>query len=648
MILRVRRIPKVSYGFTVSIRYNSTKDKYSSIEEFNKKKTKYNYGYNFDSIDKLDAKINPDHVSKRSTPQRSYAEAEEDAPMDINAIIENDPRLLNFKPGTEEYRDELRKLHQEFIHKQHTQQKRHESGQRLKGVIVGFIAFVGIISAHQIFMNYESLKNRLLMNYTYGDVQESESKTKDTNTKSVKYMLEKLEKELSDDNLNKLQNSKEVTGVYIFGNNSKIPLRIPFFNNMILKDIFVEKGHLVAVTDNGKAYEWKRGWSDARLINLPYNIDKVSPTNDYFYFLTNNGDVVYIPRSKVNNKFVPLQRRNWFGLLKTQNYNKLDVKNIKEISAGANHLLLLDKQGQIYVVNSSDKPSNRGQFGSVYSPFDNKEIPVNTSIDLTLLNHKLVRDINGGKALIPRVFKSIAAGKYFNIVSDDEGNIWTWGENSSGQCGNINTTEKKPIPQQAFTKDDLKRVLRNVLPLAKSELIQVRKIAAGEETAYALINYLDKDILIAFGNGLNGQLGGSRYMQVCCWPEITKSLLDMTEYDESTNSIKSIGIKDISAGNKHLFITLDNVGQYKDVYAVGENVLGQLGNGKRSKTCKPIKLPRLLEPEDNSDKVTIVKNLADVNTKRLLLLDDWNISKKSVDQVIKAGDDASVIYYKNH
>lgn len=648
MILRVRRIPKIAYKFAIPIRYNSTKDKYSSIEEFNKNKTKYNYGYNFDSLDKLDAKINPDHVNKPTTPQRSYAEAEEDKPMDINAIIESDPRLLNFKPGTAEYRDELRKIHAEFLIKQQNQQKNHEFRQRMKAVIVGFLAFVGIISAHQIFMNYDSLKNRLLMNYTYGDVQSSEDKTKVTNTKSTKYLLEKLTKELSDDHLNQIQNSKEVTGVYVFGNDTKIPLRIPFFNDMILKDVYVERGHLVAVSDNGKVYEWKKGWSDARLINLPYNVDKVTPTNDYFYFLTSKGEVVFIPRNKSDTKFVPLQRRNWFGLLKTQNYNKLNVKNIKEIEAGANHLLLLDKQGQVYVVNSSERPSNRGQFGSVYSPFDNKEVPVNTPIDLTLLNHKFVRNTKGEKVLVPRVFESIAAGKYFNLVSDDEGDIWTWGENSSGQCGNLNTKEVKPIPQPAFAKDDLKRVLRNVIPLAKTDLIQIKKLAAGDETAYALINYLDKDILIAFGNGLNGQLGGSRYMQVCCWPEITKSLLDMTEFDESINSIKTIGIKDISVGNKHLFITLNNVGQFKDVYAVGENIMGQLGNGKKTKTCKPIKLPRLLEPEDKSDRVAIVQNLTDVNTKRLLLLDNWSISKKPVDQVIKAGDDTSVIFYKHH
>ena len=91
---------------------------------------------------------------------------------------------------------------------------------------------------------------------------------------------------------------------------------------------------MIAITDKGKVYEWDKDWSDVRPINLPFNIEKVTPTKDYFYFLTNKGEIVYIPRRRINSnsnsnsnsEFIPLQRRNWFGLLKTQIYNKLNVK----------------------------------------------------------------------------------------------------------------------------------------------------------------------------------------------------------------------------------------------------------------------------------------------------------------------------------
>ena len=38
---------------------------------------------------------------------------------------------------------------------------------------------------------------------------------------------------------------------------------------MYLKDAYVEKGHLIAITDKGKVYEWDKDWSDVKPINLP-------------------------------------------------------------------------------------------------------------------------------------------------------------------------------------------------------------------------------------------------------------------------------------------------------------------------------------------------------------------------------------------
>ncbi|KAL6453855.1 FMP25 Protein FMP25 [Candida maltosa Xu316] len=639
MISRVRTLQRILPKRVVFVRYNSSKDKYSSIEEFNKQKTEYNIG----SLDEDKPLGKPEqHTEKPFVPEQN----EEDAPFDINAILENDPRLLKFRPGSAEYRDELRRLHKEFEENQQKAKSSDEFFHRMKGVGLGFLILVGIISGHQIFMNYDSLKNRLLMNYNYGDMKEESVKpVVEKNVKSMNYMLEKLTKELTDENLSQVQDSKERSGVYFIGDNSKIPLRIPFFNDMYLKDAYAGKGHLIAVTDKGKVYEWKKGWENARLVNLPFTIDRITPTNDFFYFLTNKGEVVYIPRNDNTENFIPLQRRNWFGLLKTQTYNKLDFTNASQIASGADHLLILNKKGQVYVVNSSEKPINRGQYGPSYSPFDKKDIPVNQPIELTLLNNKIVATAKGDKTLVARTFDSIASGKYFNMVSDNDGNIWTWGDNSFGQCGDINTTDLRPIPRIAFDKSDLKRILRNIVPGAKEDLIVTKKIVAGSTSSYVLVNYLNQDIIMSFGNGINGQLGGGRYMQVCCAPEIIKSLVGLSEFDESTNSVKPIGVKDISVGDKHLFITLDNVGQNKDVYAIGENENGQYGNGKKIKSCKPTKLPRLIEPEDGNDKLKLVKNLSDTNTKRLSLLSDWTIGKNTVDQVIFAGDDASIIYY---
>ena len=38
---------------------------------------------------------------------------------------------------------------------------------------------------------------------------------------------------------------------------------------MYLKDAYVEKGHLIAITDKGKVYEWDKDWSDVNQLIYP-------------------------------------------------------------------------------------------------------------------------------------------------------------------------------------------------------------------------------------------------------------------------------------------------------------------------------------------------------------------------------------------
>ncbi|CCG22477.1 hypothetical protein CORT_0B07710 [Candida orthopsilosis Co 90-125] len=616
-------------------RFNSNKNKFSSIEEFNRNKTKYSYGYNFESLKELDDKTQPPEHSKRS--------ASEDT-IDINEVIENDPRLTKLKPGSHEYRETLHQLHQEFISKQKNSQKRHEFNERMRGVFYGVAALVGVVSVHQIFMNYESIKNRLLMNYTYKDFKDEVVDVTKKNVKSSKHLMEKLEKELSDENIAQLKHSKETPGVYSFGDNTKIPIRIPAFDGIYLKDAFIESGHIIAITDKGKVVEWEKGQQKLKEIKLPFVVNKITASADFFYYLTSQGEIVYTPRKPAAG-FFPMLKRNWLGLLKSQTFNKIEAQNVVQFSSGLDHLLFLTSQGQIFVVNTSKTPKNLGQFGPQYSPFDKKKIPINKPIEMTLLNNEMVKDGNQ-KLIVSRKFIGIASGNYFNIVSDANDSVWTWGDNSYGQCGNSNTTKLEPIPQKVFDKNDYKRICRNVFgKTAKEADFEVSKVLASKETSYIILRYMDQNAILSMGNGLNGQLGGGKYLHVCSYPEIVKSLIGLKEYDEESNSVKNIDIKDATVGNDHIFIVLNNGGP-KDVFALGSNQLGQFGNGKKIKACKPTRLPRLLEPQDGNDKLTLAKSINDMNTQRLQLLDDHRIGKHNVEQVIVAGEDCSMIYYK--
>ncbi|KAI5953334.1 hypothetical protein KGF54_002705 [Candida jiufengensis] len=575
-------------------------DKFSSIEEFNKKKTKYSYGYNFDSLKDIDESIQPPKPEPK------------DDSMDINQVLEKDPRLLKLKPGSHEYRETLHQLHQEFLINSKKQHKRFEFNERMKGVFFGLVALIGVVSAHQIFMNRKSIKNRLLMNYKYGDVIDEPPKPV-KNVKSTKHLLEKLEKELSDVNLANMKSSQE-PGVYYFGDNVKIPVRIPEFDGVYIKDAYVERNNIIAITDKGKVLQWQKG--SLKQLELPNNVIKIAPTKDNYYFLTSSGEILYIPR-KIDTGFIPMLKRNWFGMLKIQSFSKVqNVSNISQVCSGVDHLLLLNKTGQVSVINTSKNPTNYGQYGPTYSPFDKKKIPINEIIDLPILNYQL--DSTG--ALVERKFDSIASGDYYNIISE-KNSVWSWGDNKFGQCGINNSITTIPIPKEVFNKKDLKRIL-------KTKIYEPLKVFAGPSTSYLL---LDNQYLLAFGSGINGELGSGRYLQVCSYPEIVKGQWSSQEFDEKTNSVKPIGIKEISVGNHHLLVQINS----GDILATGSNDFGQLGNGKKIKSCKTVNIPKLLEPEDGKDKLKLAQIINDTTTKRLQLQNH---------QKFLAGNDASIIY----
>lgn len=55
-------------------------------------------------------------------------------------------------------------------------------------MVFGLLALIGIVSTHQLLTNYESIKNRLLSNYNYSDLNEDNINIKSTNKKMSKVL----------------------------------------------------------------------------------------------------------------------------------------------------------------------------------------------------------------------------------------------------------------------------------------------------------------------------------------------------------------------------------------------------------------------------------------------------------------------------
>lgn len=627
---------------------------YSNINDFNRKKVDYNYGTNFNSLEELEPKINPE--IKRKLQQKVAKDLENQQKLDINSELERDSSLVGLKPNSPEYKKQLHYLHQKYQKDQQKQQLKFEFTERIKGVFLGFLALLGIVGCHQIFMNYNYLKNWIFKDYYYNidDEKLQDLSLPNKNKKNIDNLMANLSKELTTQQINHLQDSHKHSGIYFTGaNKSKIFFRLPFFDGMFFQDVQINGDYLVAITDLGKCYHFYQELSQPTQIHLPSKIVSCQISNDFVYYLTNNGQILYTPKLNKSIDYESHKSRNWFGLLKSNEYGKIDVPEpINQISTGESHLLMLSKSGKLFIANTTTLPNNYGQYGlPALSPFSNPDIPLNIPFPLTLLNNEVI-NVNGEKTVVPRTFTSIATGKYHSIVVDSSSNVWTWGKNNFGQCGiELNLkTEYNPLPKKILTKQDFKRVCRNIIP--KSSQIDdfcVEKVYANSDTSYIQLNYNGESILLSFGTGLKGQLGCNRYLHVCSQPQIVKSLFGLNEFDESTNKIVPIKIKTISGSGDHTFVTLSNVGQDKDVVVFGDNEYGQYGNGKTVKSSKPIQLPRLIEPNEinqENNNLQLTKRLTDVNNFRLSLLDNVKVNGRNIEQVIVGGQDASAIYYK--
>lgn len=629
--------------------FRTYSDKYSNIDEFNKRKTEYNFNKKLDHLD-LEHGQKTQHQSQTDQIHSQINQRYQDEELlNINALLEKDPRLNQFEYGSPDYKEMLFQLNKEFRDQQAKEYKKGESRERWKAVAFGVCFIVGVVTCHQFIMNYDWYM-ALLTKSSY-KIDDEKLKSKDKNAKPADFFKAKLTAMLDKGFVAGLLDSESSTGLYVVGGNNhrRLPTRISFFNNMLLNQVKILDDCLVVVADNGKVYYSTKS-QDPQELNLPYKAEKVEVFKESIYVLARNGELGYVPRAQDP---VTERSRTWLGLVKQKlvyvpvqfkedDGTKLLARGekITQISGGDNHLLMLSSKGRLFNLKTQEG-DNRGQFGVPnFSPVKAPTVPVNKVFEMALVNNQLVSE-GDKKKLIPRVFTHISSGKFHNLASDSNNNIWAWGDNGFGQCGisvNYNNSVQS-VPQKVITSDGLK---------AMGGDKGVDQLLCNEETSLIKTG----DSLITFGNGLKGQLGNNRFLHVSSTAGAVKTL-NLKEFDESTNQVQDIKIKDITSGLNHSCIKLDNAGTKKDVMIFGDNEFGQFGNGKVVKSSKPINVPKLVEPEDlrefESDKTKVINKLTKkVNDpyNRLQLNEEMSVGGLRVKQVMEASDNSTVIYYK--
>ncbi|NTX10843.1 hypothetical protein HUA76_08610 [Myxococcus sp. CA056] len=192
------------------------------------------------------------------------------------------------------------------------------------------------------------------------------------------------------------------------------------------------------------------------------------------------------------------------------------LPTIRAIAAGHNHALALDADGKVWAWGKND-------FGQVGTGSATPSVLVPTLV-----------------ANLPRA-KAIAAGSGHSLVIDEQfGNVWAWGQNSSGQVGS-GTPGSTPV----------------LTPTAVNGLFAATQVSAGHSFSMAIMG---NGLVKTWGLNASGQLGHGVAGGNSVVPVDVVGMTDATA---------------IAAGYHHALAVRPDC----PVWAWGNNGQGQLGTG---------------------------------------------------------------------
>jgi len=208
--------------------------------------------------------------------------------------------------------------------------------------------------------------------------------------------------------------------------------------------------------------------------------------------------------------------------------------NWKDISAGAFHCLAIKSDGTMW----SWGLNSNGQLGNGnFTP-----------------SNPTPAQVSGLSGMSSGVVIAVAAGYDHTVALKNDGTVWAWGNNATGQLGNGNITPSNT-------------------PVQVSGLSGVTAVAAGFGHTVALKS---DGTVRTWGNNTKGQLGNG--------------LTNGTTIDSAIPVVVSgmVGVTDIAAGYEGSVVLKGAFKGDGTVWAWGSNSNGQLGNGLAVDSAIPV------------------------------------------------------------
>ncbi|EMG36719.1 RCC1 domain-containing protein, alpha-tubulin suppressor [Desulfocurvibacter africanus PCS] len=229
----------------------------------------------------------------------------------------------------------------------------------------------------------------------------------------------------------------------------------------------------------------------------------------------------------------------------------IPLSGIEAFGVGADHCLALGTDGRVWAWGDN----SNGQLGNGDATYINSYVPV-----------RVMKDTNGdGDGDIPLSgIRSIAAFGLNSLALGTDGTVWAWGNNIAGQLGNGDATHTNSfVPVQVVTNP------------GGPALVNIQAVAAGFFHSLALGT---DGTVWAWGDNDHGQLGNG-----------TITPKDVAVQVSGTGPGAGLvpgTIKAIAAGTFHSLA----LGTDDTVWAWGNNLVGQLGNGSTTDSDVPVQI----------------------------------------------------------
>ncbi|KAF2429551.1 mitochondrial protein-like protein Fmp25 [Tothia fuscella] len=433
-----------------------------------------------------------------------------------------------------------------------------------------------------------------------------------------------------------VKKSWENPGVYAWGSNGgrvaapdsdekfvKTPRRIPFFNGVLLRDIKLDKKFGAAIDEKGDLLQWGTDFSSTcrkpETTLKGKNLRSLTTSRDRILALSESGTVYSLPVSQEEQQSGPKpSESSWIPFLSFSSpisYRTVAPKDlawnekITRISGGLEHLLILTNKGRVFsaAAGSQDFPRH-GQLGI-------PGLTWNTRPSGSYDQPHEIHTLSGFHVT------KIAAGDYHSILSDKDGRVFAFGDNSYGQLGFEYSSDSSIVDSPSL------------LPIQKlyagtSSVPRVTSVAAGGSNSYFTVDATkvasqtgDDTRLgnvtsdtFSCGQGIWGNLANGRWTHVQSTPVRIPSLSGLFEYDERAGKTVPIRLSRFSVGQTHAAAVMDNVTYLNatksssendtnwgaDVVFFGNNEFYQLGTGKRNNVANPVYL-RPLDSESERE-----------------------------------------------